>query len=150
MPFRPWRKPQSGLLLAVYIRIALKAMDSPHWDARVAVGLGTAQADTAGYGSAFVNSGQALDGLMKNCRLALKNDNDQTNAIVSDLLPMLDHVVSRLSQTEAQIVQARIFATTSQEVAEKLQKAASTVSATLKRAAYEEIMRFINAINRIT
>jgi DNA-directed RNA polymerase specialized sigma subunit len=87
---------------------------------------------------------------MKNCRLALKNDNEQTNAIVSDLLPMLDHVISRLSQTEAQVVQARFFADTSQEVAEKLQKAASTVSATLKRAAYEEIMRFIHAINRIT
>jgi DNA-binding CsgD family transcriptional regulator len=42
------------------------------------------------------------------------------------------------------------LATTNQEVAEKLQKAASTVSATLKRAAYEEIMRFIHAINRIT
>ncbi|MNT23827.1 Sigma-70, region 4 [compost metagenome] len=63
---------------------------------------------------------------------------------------MLDHVISRLSQTEAQVVQARFFADTSQEVAEKLQKAASTVSATLKRAAYEEIMRFIHAINRIT
>ncbi|MDW5498801.1 hypothetical protein R6Y99_03170 [Pseudomonas lundensis] len=148
--FQAVAEPQSGLLLAVYIRIALKAMDSPDWDARIAVGLGSGQAETAGFGSAFVNSGQALDGLTKNCRLALKNDNDQTNAIVSDLLPMLDHVVSRLSQTEARIVQARIFATTNQEVAEKLQKAASTVSATLKRAAYEEIMRFIHAINRIT
>ena len=148
--FQAVAEPQSGLLLAVYIRIALRAMDSRHWDARIAVGLGSDQGQTAGYGSAFVNSGQALDGLMKNCRLALKNDNDQTNAIVSDLLPMLDHVVSRLSQTEARIVQARIFATSNQEVAEKLQKAASTVSATLKRAAYEEIMRFIHAINRIT
>jgi DNA-binding CsgD family transcriptional regulator len=148
--FQAVAEPQSGLLLAVYIRIALKAMDAQRWDARIAVGLGTKQAQSAGYGSAFVNSGQALDGLMKNCRLALKNDNDQTNAIVSDLLPMLDHVVSRLSQTEARIVQARIFATSNQEVAEKLQKAASTVSATLKRAAYEEIMRFIHAINRIT
>jgi DNA-binding CsgD family transcriptional regulator len=148
--FQAVSEPQSGLLLAVYIRIALKAMDAQRWDARIAVGLGTKQAQSAGYGSAFVNSGQVLDGMMKNCRLALKNDNDQTNAIVSDLLPMLDHVVSRLSQTEARIVQARIFATSNQEVAEKLQKAASTVSATLKRAAYEEIMRFIHAINRIT
>ncbi|MGO2368571.1 MULTISPECIES: SatD family protein [Serratia] len=148
--FQAVAEPQSGLLLAVYIRIALKAMDTRHWDARIAVGLGAGEAKNAGYGSAFVNSGQALDGLTKNCRLALKNDNDQTNAIVSDLLPMLDHVVSRLSQTEARIVRARILATTNQEVAEKLQKAASTVSATLKRAAYEEIMRFIHAINRIT
>jgi len=148
--FQAVAEPQSGLLLAVYIRIALKAMDAQRWDARIAIGLGTEQAQSASYGSAFVNSGQALDGLMKNCRLALKNDNDQTNTIVSDLLPMLDHVVSRLSQTEARIVQARIFATSNQEVAEKLQKAASTVSATLKRAAYEEIMRFIHAINRIT
>jgi DNA-binding CsgD family transcriptional regulator len=148
--FQAVAEPQSGLLLAVYIRIALKAMDAQRWDARIAIGLGTEQAQSAGYGSAFVNSGQALDGLMKNCRLALKNDNDRTNTIVSDLLPMLDHVVSRLSQTEARIVQARIFATSNQEVAEKLQKAASTVSATLKRAAYEEIMRFIHAINRIT
>lgn len=148
--FQALAAPQSGLLLAVYIRIALKAMDSRQWDARIAVGLGSGQEEATGYGSAFVNSGQALDGLMKNCRLALKNDNDRTNAIVSDLLPMLDHVVSRLSQTEARIVQARIFAATNQEVAEKLQKAASTVSATLKRAAYEEIMRFIHAINRIT
>ncbi|MGO4742409.1 SatD family protein [Serratia quinivorans] len=148
--FQALAAPQSGLLLAVYIRIALKAMDSRQWDARIAVGLGSSQEEATGYGSAFVNSGQALDGLMKNCRLALKNDNDRTNAIVSDLLPMLDHVVSRLSQTEARIVQARIFAATNQEVAEKLQKAASTVSATLKRAAYEEIMRFIHAINRIT
>lgn len=148
--FQAVAEPQSGLLLAVYIRIALRAMDSRHWDARIAVGLGSDQGQTAGYGSAFVNSGQALDALMKNCRLALKNDNEQTNAIVSDLLPMLDHVISRLSQIEAQVVQARFFADTSQEVAEKLQKAASTVSATLKRAAYEEMMRFIHAINRIT
>jgi len=35
-------------------------------------------------------------------------------------------------------------------IATALQKATSTISATLKRAAFEEIMRFITAINRIT
>lgn len=148
--FQAQAGPESGLLLAVYIRIALKAMDAADRDARIAVGLGSRQTDAAGYGSAFVNSGGALDAMAKNCRLALKTDNDRTNAIVSDLLPMLDHVISRLSQTEARIVQARMFAGSSAEVAEKLQKAASTISAALKRAAYEEIMRFIHAINRIT
>ena len=38
--FQAVAEPQSGLLLAVYIRIALKAMDTRHWDARIAVGLG--------------------------------------------------------------------------------------------------------------
>lgn len=61
---------------------------------------------------------------------------------------MLDHVIGRLSQTEARIVQARMFADSGAAVADQLQKAASTVSAALKRAAYE-IMRFIHAINRI-
>lgn len=148
--FQAVAEPQSGLLLAAYIRVALKAMDAGQWDARIAVGLGDGQAQAAGYASAFVNSGHALDSLEKNCRLALKNDHAETNAIVSDLLPMLDHVIGRLSQAEAQIVQARMFAATNLEVAEQLHKAASTVSATLKRAAYEEIMRFIHAINRIT
>jgi len=148
--FQAEAKQEDGLLLAVYIRIALKAMDAAAWDARIAVGLGSKQTQTAGYGSAFVNSGAALDAMAKNCRLALKTDNDRTNAIVSDLLPMLDHVIGRLSQAEARIVQARIFAGSNAEVALRLQKAASTVSATLKRAAYEEMMRFIHAINGIT
>ncbi|MCP1104352.1 hypothetical protein M6G53_02940 [Serratia nevei] len=139
---------EDGLLLAVYIRLALRALDAAHWDARVAVGLGSQRA-TAGYGSAFINSGSALDAMAKNCRLALKTDHDRTNAIVSDLLPMLDHVIGRLSQAEARIVQARMFADSGAAVADQLQKAASTVSAALKRAAYEEIMRFIHAINRI-
>jgi DNA-binding CsgD family transcriptional regulator len=148
--FQAEAKQEDGLLLAVYIRIALKAMDAAAWDARIAVGLGSKQTQPAGYGSAFVNSGAALDAMTKNCRLALKTDNDRTNAIVSDLLPMLDHVIGRLSQAEARIVQARIFAGSNAEVALRLQKAASTVSATLKRAAYEEMMRFIHAINGIT
>jgi DNA-binding CsgD family transcriptional regulator len=140
--FQAQAAPKDGLLLAVYIRLALRAMG-------VAVGLGSQRPDAAGYGSAFINSGSALDAMAKNCRLALKTDNDRTNAIVSDLLPMLDHVIGRLSQTEARIVQMRMFADSGAAVADQLQKAASTVSAALKRAAYEEIMRFIHAINRI-
>ena len=147
--FQAQAAPEDGLLLAVYIRLALRATGAAHWDARVAVGLGSQRPDAAGYGSAFINSGSALDAMAKNCRLALKTDNDRTNAIVSDLLPMLDHVIGRLSQTEARIVQARMFADSGAAVADQLQKAASTVSAALKRAAYEEIMRFIHAINRI-
>ncbi|EHD20656.1 MULTISPECIES: hypothetical protein [Brenneria] len=148
--FQAVAKSEQGLLLAVYIRIALKASGIAYWDARVAVGLGSHKARGTGYGSAFLNSGQALDTIGKNCRLALKNDNDKTNAVVSDLLPMLDHVIGRLSPSEAKIVQARMFAATNVEVAKTLQKATSTVSAALKRAAYEEIIRFISAINRIT
>lgn len=143
-------KPERGLFLAVYIRVALRALDAPHWDARIAVGLGTRQAKGSGYGSAFLNSGTSLDNLAKNCYLALKTDNQKTNTIVSDLLPMLDHVISRLSQAEAKIVQTRMFAGTNKEVAITLNKATSTISATLKRAAFEEIMRFIAAINRIS
>ena len=41
-----------------------------------------------------------------------------------------------------------MFADSGAAVADQLQKAASTVSAALKRAAWE-IMRFIHAINRI-
>lgn len=149
MPSRAQAAPEDGLLLAVYIRLALRAMGAAHWDARIAIGLGSQRPDAAGYGSAFINSGSALDAMAKNCRLALKTDNDRTNAIVSDLLPMLDHVIGRLSQAEARIVQARMFADSGAAVADQLQKAASTVSAALKRAAYEEIMRFIHAINRI-
>ncbi|WP_431221920.1 hypothetical protein ACQ86O_15920 [Serratia sp. L9] len=148
--FQAVAKPDKGLFLAVYIRIALRALEAPDWDARIAVGLGSQQATGAGYGSAFLNSGNALDNLAKNCYLTLKTDNEKTNAIVSDLLPMLDHVVSRLSQAEAKIVQTRMFVGTNKEVAIALNKATSTVSATLKRAAYEEIMRFLTAINRIT
>ncbi|CAI1625054.1 Uncharacterised protein [Serratia marcescens] len=147
--FQAQAAPEDGLLLAVYIRLALRAMGAAHWDARIAIGLGSQRPDAAGYGSAFINSGSALDAMAKNCRLALKTDNDRTNAIVSDLLPMLDHVIGRLSQAEARIVQARMFADSGAAVADQLQKAASTVSAALKRAAYEEIMRFIHAINRI-
>ncbi|VEA68020.1 Uncharacterised protein [Serratia rubidaea] len=87
--------------------------------------------------------------MTKNCRLALKIDNERANAIVSDLLPMLDHNLSRLSQAEAQVVQARMLAATNAQAAAAVRKAASTVSATLKRAAYDEIIRFIDAINRI-
>ncbi len=143
-------KPEHGLFLAVYIRVALKALATPHWDARVAVGLGSRQAKGAGYGSAFLNSGNALDHMAKNCYLALKTDNEKTNGIVSDLLPMLDHVISRLSQAEANIVQTRMFTGTNKDVAIALNKATSTVSAALKRAAFEEIMRFIAAIDRMT
>lgn len=143
-------KPNQGLFLAVYIRIALRAVDAVHWDARLAIGLGTRQTKNAGYGSAFLNSGNSLDNMAKNCYLALKTDNEKINVIVSDLLPMLDHVIGRLSQTEAKIVQTRMFTDTNKGVATALQKATSTISATLKRAAFEEIMRFITAINRIT
>ncbi|WP_337261630.1 MULTISPECIES: hypothetical protein [unclassified Serratia (in: enterobacteria)] len=142
--------PEQGLLLAVYIRIALRAANAAHWDARLAIGLGTQQAKNTGYGSAFLNSGNSLDNMAKNCYLALKTDNEKINGIVSDLLPMLDHVIGRLSQSEAKIVQARMFTGTNKSVAAALQKATSTVSATLKRAAFDEMMRFITAINRIT
>lgn len=142
-------KPDQGLFLAIYIRIALRAADAARWDARLGIGLGTQQAKSTGYGSAFLNSGNALDGMAKNCYLALKTDKQKINSIVSDLLPMLDHVVGQLSQTEANIVQTRMFTDTNKDVATVLQKATSTISATLKRAAFEEIMLFINAINRM-
>ncbi|AHG22023.1 hypothetical protein Z042_22180 [Chania multitudinisentens RB-25] len=148
--FQVVSKPEKGLFLAVYLRIALRAVDAVHWDARLAIGLGTRQAKNTGYGSAFLNSGNALDDMAKNCYLSLKTDNQKTNRIVSDLLPMLDHVIGRLSQTEAKIVQTRMFTSTNKEAAAALQKASSTVSAALKRAAFEEIMQFITAINRIT
>lgn len=148
--FQVVARPQQGLFLAVYIRIALRALDAPHWDARVAVGIGTQKTTGAGYGSAFLNSGQILDNMTKHCYLDLKTDNEKANTIVSDLLPMLDHVISRLSQTEAKIVQTRMSTATNKDVASALNKATSTISAALKRAAFEEITRFIAAINRMT
>ncbi|HDJ1441073.1 hypothetical protein [Serratia rubidaea] len=148
--FQAVGRPEHGLWLAVYLRCALKAHHADAlWDARIAVGLGKRRGRGDGYGSAFLNSGNALDQMTKNCRLALKIDNERANAIVSDLLPMLDHNLSRLSQAEAQVVQARMLAATNAQAAAAVRKAASTVSATLKRAAYDEIIRFIDAINRI-
>lgn len=63
--FQAQAAPEDGLLLAVYIRLALRAMGAAHWDARIAVGLGSQRPDAAGYGSAFINSGSALDAMTK-------------------------------------------------------------------------------------
>lgn len=63
--FRAEAKTTSGLLLAVYIRVGLKIRDAAEWDARVALGLDGREMTASGYGSAFFNTGSALDAMAK-------------------------------------------------------------------------------------
>lgn len=133
---------------ALELKAALKTIDN--LDVRLAIGIGTidykAKKITESNGSAFVHSGDCFESLKKQT-LAIKSDHENFDAVFNTIFQFVSFIANNWSVKTAEIVKVALAnPTLSQlELARILtKKSQSTISAALKRAAFDEIKAATN------
>jgi hypothetical protein len=112
------------------------------WDARVAIGLGTAQADQ-GYGEVFVLSGQGLDS-MKKSTLGVFSSEGQFLERTELVTEFVGAIIEQWTQVEAQTYGVHLTSQGDQSsTAHYLGKSRVTVNKALQRAQARLLDRFL-------
>lgn len=139
-------KPKQALVAAIHIKASIKQI-AP-LDVRMGIGFGTqsyrAAKVTASTGSAFVNSGEAFDGLKKQT-LAIATGEEQIDEHLNIMLSLALLSMDSWSDTVAKVISAMIENPTANqvEIASKLKKSQSTISEALKRGGFDEIKQLL-------
>ena len=135
---------EEALFAALYIKACLRQYK--HLDARMAIGLGekthSASRLSESNGSAFRHSGECFDALRKNT-LAIRSEWPELDREVNAYLSLALLTVERWPANASSIIKAAMEnpQLTQTERAKKLGKSQSTVSESLKRAGFDEIMQ---------
>ncbi|MBY6185687.1 hypothetical protein KUV89_03410 [Marinobacter hydrocarbonoclasticus] len=138
--------PQHGLRIALLMRLALRAIatDTAPIDARIAVGLGPAEAPSGAIatarGEAFVASGRQLDE-MKAERLAIASHSDTLQLFLPVVFAYLDDTISNLNTNAATAVLLKLMnpELTHQALAEKMGTGRTSYTRFLNRAGFQRI-----------
>lgn len=119
-------------------------------DVRLAIGIGTidynAKKITESNGTAFVNSGECFENLKKHT-LAIKSTSENFDAIFNTILQLVIFIANDWTVKTAEIINMALDNPqfNQVELAEKIvKKSQSTVSAALKRGAFEELKNVLN------
>ena len=130
------------------LKAAIKHIEN--LDVRLAIELGdvTHQAKkiTESNGSAFINSDECFDALKKQT-LAVKSDFENFDAVFNTIIQFVSFTADNWSIKTAEIIRVALEnPTTNQVERAKLltKKSQSTISAALKRAAFDEIKAVVN------
>ena len=135
-------EPEKALEVAVLLKSAIKQI--PSIDIRIGIGIGdiTYQSEkvTTSNGSAFVNAGEAFDGLKKRT-LAIKTPWQDFDKVINIMLNLATLTMDNWKPAMAEIVYKQLENPESKqiEIAQILNKKQSNVSYSLKKAGYEEI-----------
>ena len=135
-------EPEKALEVAVLLKSAIKQI--PSIDIRIGIGIGdiTYQSEkvTTSNGSAFVNAGEAFDGLKKRT-LAIKTPWQDFDKLINIMLNLATLTMDNWKPAMAEIVYKQLENPESKqiEIAQILNKKQSNVSYSLKKAGYEEI-----------
>jgi len=137
-------KPENALTVVLHIKGALKL--SARKDVRIAIGIGLekhkAKKITESNGEAYVYSGECFESLKKQT-IAINTGNKNIDATINLMLMLALLTADNWSPTVSEIIKTAIEnpEKIQKEIAEKLKKTQSTVSAALKRGGYDEILK---------
>lgn len=137
-------KPENALTVVLHIKAALKL--SARKDVRIAIGIGLekhkAKKITESNGEAYVYSGECFESLKKQT-IAINTGNKNIDATINLMLMLALLTADNWSPTVSEIIKTAIEnpEKIQKEIAEKLKKTQSTVSAALKRGGYDEILK---------
>ncbi len=132
-----------ALEAALYIKACIKQYKS--LDVRMAIGIGEKNQGaikiTEANGSAFVNSGECFEHLGKNT-LAIRSPWPEVDKEINLYLTLALLTINNWSSNASGIIKTAMeFPTlTQKELAKKLNKTQSTISESLSRTGYEEVM----------
>ncbi|CAD5272655.1 conserved hypothetical protein [Alteromonas sp. 38] len=141
-------EPESAMLVAICIRLALKAC-TPTTDVRISVGIGgvsfTDGKVKTGNGDAFVRSGRTLDS-MKSQFLAFSSDNEAFNKHASLLTAFVDSHMTSLTQTQSETLLAYIKAKDKghESIANTLGKTRSNITRILIASQYHLVSDYLH------
>ncbi|ROO41053.1 MULTISPECIES: hypothetical protein [unclassified Pseudomonas] len=143
-------RPEQALHCAIALRAALVAAspEGERWDARIAVGIGSAQQSQT-YREAFVLSGQGLDNMKKNTLAILSNHQafqERTELLTEFVAAILEQWTAVEAQTYAIHL---IEATDQQSIADALGKSRITVNKALQRAQARLLDKYLAYISRL-
>ena len=136
-----------ALQAALLIKSAIKSIDGV--DVRIAIGLGEKTHDAAhiteANGSAFVHSGTCFDALKKQT-LALQSDSAEFDAAFDLILDLATLTMDNWTPVSAQVFHQKLVHPhlNQTELSTQLGKSQSTISATLSRAGYDELLKMLN------
>jgi hypothetical protein len=139
--------PEQALIAAFHIKAAIK--QTKEQDVRIAIGLGqethNAEKITESNGSAYVRSGECFES-MKKQTIALKSNDQELNLVINLMLSLALLTAKNWSSTVAKAITTVIVhpGKNQKEMAKLLGKSQSSVSETLKRGGFEEIMNLNN------
>ena len=137
-------KPVKALQAALFIKASIKQYKQ--LDARMAIGIGEKNFDaskiTESNGSAFIHSGECFEKLKKHT-LAIQSPWPKMDKEVNLYLDLALLIMDNWTSNTASIIKTTMEhpEITQEELAKKLNRTQSTISESLNRAGYEEIMR---------
>lgn len=135
---------QIAMLSALHIKSTIKQFEE--LDVRMSIGLGEQEYKstqiTESNGAAFVRSGEGFDALKKQ-NIILKSDNDSFDQTINLMLSLSLLTTNRWTPSVAKVIKYSIENKNlkQQEIAKRLNKSQSTISESLKRGGFDEIMK---------
>jgi len=138
--------PEKALEVAILIKATIKQLADI--DVRMAIGIGekdyNAKKITESNGSAFINSGRCFEQLKKHT-LAIKSPWDSFDEQISIMIELALLVMNNWAPTSSVIIKAALNNPNlnQSELAKKLKRTQSNISAGLKRSGYDEIKKML-------
>jgi len=137
---------KDALLVVMHLKAVIKQFKK--LDVRMAIGIGeetyTAKKVTESNGSAYVNSGSCIERLKKQT-MAIQSPWEDFDKTLNLLLDVVDLTINNWTPNHALLVKTSLEnpGKTQAEIAEKLNKKQSNISAALKRAGFDEIEKIL-------
>jgi hypothetical protein len=139
-------KPEEALIAALLIKSTIKLIKG--LDIRIAIGIGNKSYEsnkiTESNGSAFVNSGLCFEQLKKS-NLAIKSPIEEFDIQMNLLFDLAQLTMNDWTSKSSEVIKTAIQnpTFTQKELANKLNKAQSTINASLKQSGYEELVKVV-------
>lgn len=144
--------PSQALKSAIHIRAMLR-MNQPdkvtsNWDARIAVGIGTIDYlennATEGDGTAYRNSGPALDEQRGDERMTIRTPWDSVNNEMQTECALMDAIVAKWSPPQAEIIIKLLDGMVQEAIAKELGISQAAVHYRTKSAGWFAVEKFLN------
>lgn len=142
-------------LLCRTVAIALQPEDSPvKSDVRISIGIGSVEEPVhelaTAKGEAFLLSGRAFDGMQKSeGRLVITTENKLGNTAFAVLSDYINSIYNQMTTKQAEVIFELLKGLSQQQVAEKLNRAKSTISQHVTAGRWDEIENLIDKYQQI-
>ena len=146
-------EPELALNCALYLKAVIKQFRN--LDIRLAIGIGekshTAEHITESNGTAFVRSGQCFEELKKKT-LAFRSENKEIDEEINLYFQLALLTIDRWPNAACRVMQLVLENPnlTQTALSEKMQKSQSTISESLKRLGYDEMMMLNDRFKKLT
>jgi DNA-binding transcriptional ArsR family regulator len=146
-------EPGKALHAALYLKAVIKQFKN--LDIRLAIGLGekehSAAHITESNGKAFVHSGQCFEELRKKS-LGFRSGNEEVDEEINLYFQLAMLTIDRWPTTACKVMQLALEnpELTQTELAKKMKKSQSTISESLKRLGYDEMMLLKERFEKLT